>query len=70
MQGRIQLVRIGGKISVIFGSQVSLRQNHRGRLWTWLNPSLTTRNQIDYFTISQRYRNAVHNAKAYPGVDW
>jgi len=36
-------------------------QNHKRRVWTWDNHTRTTRKQIDYFTISQRHRNAMHN---------
>lgn len=44
-------------------------QNHPRRIWTWKSPGDSTRNQIDYITISKRFRNAVKHAKCYPGAD-
>jgi hypothetical protein len=43
--------------------------NHPRRLWTWKSPGDRARNQIDYIAISQRFRNAVKQAKGYPGAD-
>ena len=44
-------------------------QNHPRRLWTWQSPDDTTRNQIDFIAISERYKNGVLNCKAFPGAD-
>lgn len=43
------------------------------RLYTWKhpsdNPEKPVRNQIDYITINERYRNSVKAVKTYPGAD-
>lgn len=43
------------------------------RLYTWKSPQDSkdkpVRNQIDYITISKRFRNSIINAKTYPGCD-
>ncbi|XP_071648484.1 craniofacial development protein 2-like [Temnothorax longispinosus] len=43
------------------------------RLYTWKSPAdapdRVVRNQIDFFTIQQRYRNAVRSVRACPGAD-
>ena len=39
------------------------------RLWTWRSPGDRNRNQVDYITINRRFRNAIHQAKTYPGAD-
>ena len=44
-------------------------QEHPRRLWTWRSPGGETKNQIDYITINQRFRNAVQHCKTYPGAD-
>ena len=44
-------------------------KNHNRRLWTWRDPGDRYKNQIDYITINNRFRNAVTQAKAYPGAD-
>ena len=44
-------------------------QNHPRRLWTWQSPDDTTRNQIDFIAISERYKNGVLNCRAFPGAD-
>ncbi|XP_047469237.1 uncharacterized protein LOC125025306 [Penaeus chinensis] len=38
--------------------------HHPRRRWTWKSPGDNTRNQIDYRTISKRYRNAVRAIQA------
>ena len=43
--------------------------HHPRRRWTWKSPGDNTRNQIDYITISRRYRNAIKQAKSHPGAD-
>ncbi len=43
-------------------------QHHPRRLYTWVSPDDRARNQIDYITINQRFRNAVHQVKGYPGA--
>ena len=44
-------------------------QNHPRRLWTWQSPDDTTRNEIDFIAISERYKNGVLNCRAFPGAD-
>ncbi|XP_072040063.1 craniofacial development protein 2-like [Amphiura filiformis] len=39
------------------------------RKYTWLSPGDRVRNQIDFITIKKRFRNAVKEAKTYPGAD-
>ena len=39
------------------------------RLYTWKSPGGTTRNQIDYILINERFRNNVKQVKTYPGAD-
>uniref|UniRef100_A0A8D8TK36 Craniofacial development protein 2 n=1 Tax=Cacopsylla melanoneura TaxID=428564 RepID=A0A8D8TK36_9HEMI len=43
------------------------------RLYTWRSPADKSgrliRNQIDFISINQRYRNAVKSAKTYPGAE-
>ena len=39
------------------------------RLYTWNSPGGTTRNQIDYILINDRFRNNVKQVKTYPGAD-
>ena len=44
-------------------------ENHNRRLYTWISPGDRARNQIDYFCINQRQRNAVKCCKTYPSAD-
>ena len=44
-------------------------QQHPRRLWTWRSPGGNIKNQIDYITIHERFRNSVLRSKAYPGAD-
>ena len=44
-------------------------KQHPRRLYTWTSPGDRTRNQIDYVTINQRFRNSVKSSEKYPGVD-
>ena len=44
-------------------------RHHPRHLWTWSSPGNQYRNQIDYVTINQRFRNSITQAKTYPGVD-
>ena len=44
-------------------------RHHPRRLWTWKNPGDQYRNQIDYITVSTRFRNAVTQVRTYPGAD-
>ena len=46
-----------------------LVQRTTKRKYTWRSPDDRTRNQIDYITISSRFRNAVKHTKTYLGVD-
>ena len=39
------------------------------KLYKWKSPGDTTRNQIDYITINQRFRNCIKLAKILPGAD-
>lgn len=42
---------------------------HPRRLATWRSPGDNCRNQIDFFMIKKRFRNALTSCKAYPGAD-
>ena len=42
---------------------------HRRRKWTWRSPGGNIKNQIDYFLIKSRFRNAIKSSKSYPGAD-
>ena len=44
-------------------------EQHPRRLWTWKSPDNVTKNQIDYITINNRFRNSVQQSKSYPGAD-
>ena len=44
-------------------------RHHPRRLWTWKSPGDQYRNQIDYITVSTRFRNAVTQVRTYPGAD-
>ena len=44
-------------------------KQHPRRLWTWAMPGDRAKNQIDYISISQRYRNGLLSTKTYPGAD-
>ena len=44
-------------------------QHHPRRLYTWISPGDRTRNQIDYITVNQRFRNTFRQVKGYPGAD-
>lgn len=44
-------------------------QNHPRRLYTWTSPDGHTRNQIDYFLSSIRWRRTIKKCKTYPGAD-
>ena len=44
-------------------------RHHPRRLWTWRSPGGRNGNQIDYITINRRFRNAIHQAKTYPGAE-
>lgn len=44
-------------------------RHHRRHLWTWRAPGDGVRNQIDYITINERYRNAIIQTKTFPGAD-
>ncbi|XP_072385599.1 uncharacterized protein [Diabrotica undecimpunctata] len=45
----------------------------RRRVYTWKSPGDTKdhiiRNQIDYITINNRYKNTIESVKTYPGAD-
>ena len=43
--------------------------HHKRRLYTWKSPGDRVRNQIDYITINERFRNSVTQCKTYPGAD-
>lgn len=42
-------------------------KNHPRRCWTWKSPGDTTRNQIDYILIQERFRNSIRSCKSMPG---
>ena len=44
-------------------------QHHKRHLYTWKSPCDGVRNQIDYITINQRFRNSILQVKGYPGAD-
>jgi len=44
-------------------------RHHKRHLWTWKSPGEVVRNQIDYIAINERYRNAVTQARTFPGAD-
>ena len=44
-------------------------EQHPRKLWTWKSPDNVTKNQIDYITINNRFRNSVQQSKSYPGAD-
>ena len=37
--------------------------------WTWKDPSGRYKNQIDFITINNRFRNAIKQTRAYAGAD-
>jgi len=39
-------------------------KQHPRRLYPWTSPGYRTRNQIDFMTINQRFRNAVKSSKS------
>src|SRR5215469_3398590 len=45
-------------------------RHHPRHLWTWKSPGDRSRSQIDYITISKRFRNALTQVKTYLGTDW
>ena len=47
----------------------TLFQQHKRRLYTWTLPDGQYRNQIDYITLSQRWRSSIQSAKTRPGAD-
>lgn len=54
------------KGQIIINSFIRL---HPRRRWTWKSPDGQYKNQIDYFTINKRFRNAITKCKTYPGAD-
>ena len=44
-------------------------EQHPRQPWTWMSPVNVTKNQIDYITINNRFRNSVQQSKSYPGAD-
>ncbi len=44
-------------------------RHHPRYLWTWKSPGDRVRNQIDYITINERFRNSIQQVKTYPGAD-
>ena len=44
-------------------------KHHNRRRWAWRSPNGVVKNQIDYITINERFRNSITQAKTYPGAD-
>ena len=44
-------------------------KHHSRFLWTWKNPGDFYRNQIDFITINNRFKNSMTQVKTYPGAD-
>ena len=44
-------------------------RHHSRHMWTWKSAGDRTRSQIDYITISKRFRNALTQVKTYPGAN-
>jgi len=38
-------------------------------MYTWTSPDGNTRNQIDYISITQRWKTSLMNCRTYPGAD-
>ena len=47
----------------------TLFEHHPRNIYTWISPGDGCRNQIDYIMIKQRFRNAMHRVRTYPGTD-
>src|SRR5215469_3954380 len=45
-------------------------RHHPRHLWTWKSPGDRSRSQIDYITISKRFRNPLTQVKTYPRADF
>jgi len=44
-------------------------KQHPKRLHTWTCPDGNTRNQVDYISITQRWKTSLMNCRTYPGAD-
>ncbi|XP_037789312.1 uncharacterized protein LOC119584717 [Penaeus monodon] len=44
-------------------------ENHPRKCWTWKSPGDSTRNQIDYILMQERYRNSITSCRSMPGAD-
>ena len=44
-------------------------EQHPRKLWTWKSPDNVTKNQIDYITINNRFRNSVQQSTSNPDAD-
>ena len=44
-------------------------EQHPKRSWTWRSPDWSVKNQVDYITINERFRNSEHLSKTYPSAD-
>jgi hypothetical protein len=44
-------------------------KKRKTKLYTWKNPGDTSRYQIDYILVKQRFRNSVKDVKTMPGAD-
>ena len=47
----------------------TLFQKHPRHLYTWISPDNRTRNQIDYITLSQKWKSNIKNVRTRPGAD-
>lgn len=44
-------------------------KHHTRRVWTWQSPDKKIKNQINFITINERFKNSVLNATTFPGAD-
>ena len=49
--------------------EITLSQQHKRRLYTWISPDGQYQNQIDYILCSQKWKSSILSAKIRPGAD-